>query len=69
MNLGEICVKPYILGAAGAALILSCGAAKAQLKVTAASRGLPLSVLPWLFADDVPEKVRQLSAILKEVVP
>jgi len=39
---------------------------QAQLKATAESRGLSLSLLPWLFADNVPEKVRQLTALLSE---
>jgi anion-transporting ArsA/GET3 family ATPase len=34
---------------------------QSAMREAMAARGLPLTVLPWLFADGAPEKVRQLS--------
>ena len=35
-----------------------------QVRKTAESRGLPLHLIPWIFSNDVPEKIRQLSSTM-----
>ncbi len=40
-----------------------------RLRATAEARGLPLTTLPWLFTENVPEKVRQLAASMSGAVP
>jgi len=37
-----------------------------QLRATAEGRGLPLKILPWLFADNIGEKIRALSSAMDQ---